>query len=320
MTKVDPLVTVLLPAYNAEAYINDSVDSVLAQTFSDFELLVINDGSNDKTGDLLEQYTDERVRLVHQENMGLVKTLNKGVGLAKGKYIARFDADDICYPDRFQKQIDFLLANPDYVIIGGDADYTDEHNNFIFKFDIGWYNDDEIRGTNFKYCTFVHSSVMVLKQAIIDAGGYNERAITFEDHLLWKNIANYGKLKNINEPLIRVRFNPASVTIDEKWRGKEFAAMKERSIANGDISDTDYEFLVKTLKEQDFSEYKKASYHSMLGKKFLWNQHRPKVAREHLRIAMKMMPNKLEPYVLYIISFLPDKWVKHLYNFAKSRK
>ncbi len=319
MNKADPLVTVLLPAYNAEDYINDSVDSVLQQTFTDFELLVINDGSTDRTGELLEAYNDERMTVVHQENMGLVKTLNKGIGLAKGKYIARFDADDICYPDRFKKQIDFLTQNPEYIIVGGDADYTDEHNNFIFRFYIGQYEDEEIRATGFKHCSFVHSSVMVLKQALIDAGGYNERAITFEDHLLWRKISEFGKLKNIKEPLIRVRFNPASVTIDEKWRGKDFAAMKRRSITNGDVTDEDYKFLVRTLKEQDFTEYKKASYHSMLGKKYLWNQHKPAVARDHLRIAMKMMPNKPEPYLLYIISYLPSSWVKHLYNFAKSR-
>lgn len=320
MNNNTPLVTVLMPAYNAEPYINASVDSVLNQTYKDFELLIINDGSKDKTREILESYSDSRIKLVHQENMGLVKTLNKGIELASGKYIARFDADDICYPERLQKQMDFLTKNPDYILVGSEADYTDEYDNFIFTYRFSLYENDEIQSAGFKQCPFIHSSVTLSKDAIIKAGKYSEKAITFEDHLLWSRIAEYGKVKNLHEPLIRVRFNPDSVTIDEKWRGREFIDLKQRSIKNGEVSDEDLKLLKTILANQNFTEYKKASYHGMLGKKFLWNQHNPKKARQHLRVAMKMMPGKLEPYLLYILSYMPASLVKQLYKFAKSKQ
>lgn len=319
MNSNTPLVTVLMPAYNAEPYINSSVDSVLSQTYKDFELLIINDGSKDKTHEILESYSDSRIKLVHQENMGLVKTLNKGIDLAKGKYIARFDADDICYPERLEKQMKFLTENPDYILVGSEADYTDEYDNFIFTYRFSVYDNDEIKAANFKECPFIHSSVTVLKEAFTKAGKYNDRAITFEDHLLWSRMSQYGKMRNMPEPLIRVRFNPDSVTIDEKWRGKEFIDLKQRSIKSGEVSDEDFQLLKTILANQNFTEYKKASYHSMLGKKFLWNQHNPKKARQHLRVAMKLMPGKPEPYLLYILSYMPGSWVKQLYKFAKSK-
>lgn len=310
-------VTVLLPAYNAAAYIREAVDSIMAQTFKNFELLIINDGSTDGTGEILEQYNDPRIRLVHQPNMGLIKTLNKGLELAQGKYIARFDADDVCYPERLEEQVAFLNAHPDYVLIGSEADYMDEKGNFIFRFQFRQYEDDEIRAAGFVDCPVIHASVMFVKQAVIDAGGYNDRAITFEDHLLWKQLVAFGKIKNVHKPWIKVRFNIDSVTIDEKWRGKEFIDLKQRSIQSGYVTDEDFALLKKILKEQNFTAYKKGAYYSMMGKKFLWNQHNPRVAREYLRMAMNTMPGKVEPYLLYALSFLPEKLVSFIYKQAK---
>jgi glycosyltransferase involved in cell wall biosynthesis len=317
MSEHIPEITVLMPAYNAGPYIREAVDSVLSQTYRDFELMIINDGSNDDTREILESYTDPRIKLVHQENMGLVKTLNKGLSLIKSKYVVRFDADDVCYPHRFQEQYDFLKANPDYVLVGGEADYMDEHGNFIFLYKFKEYEDEEIKAAAFRECPFIHSSVMFVRQAVIDAGGYNPRAITFEDHLLWHNLAAYGKMKNMHHPLIKVRFNPESVTIDEKWRGQEFIDLKQRSIKNGDVSDADYRLLKDILQKQNFIAYKKAAYHSMLGKKFLWNQHKPALARQHLSKAISIMPRKAEPYMLYLLSFFPAAFIDALYKKAK---
>ena len=105
-----PPVTVLLPVYNAAPYLREAVDSVLAQTFTDYELLIINDGSTDDTANILASYKDERITIVTQQNIGLIATLNKGLSIAKGKYVARFDADDVCYPDRLKLQYDFLIC------------------------------------------------------------------------------------------------------------------------------------------------------------------------------------------------------------------
>ncbi len=314
-----PPVTVLLPVYNAGNYVAEAIQSVLQQDFSNFELLIINDGSTDSSASVIAQFHDPRIRVIHQENKGLVATLNRGLDLAKGRYIARFDADDVCYPHRLGLQFSFLEEHPDYVLVGSEADYMDETGKHIFTYKFQQYEDEGIRADNFIHCPVIHAAVMFRKQAVLDAGGYNPRAITFEDHLLWRNLAAFGKMKNLPLPLIKVRFNPNSVTIDEKWRGKEFIKLKRESIERGYLTDEEFAKLQQILKSQDFTEYKKAAYYSMIGKKFLWNDYRPKDARRYLKRAMVAIPNKPEPYLLYLLSFLPQEWIQFIYNKAKGQ-
>jgi len=317
---MEPLITVLMPAYNAAAYIKEAVDSVLSQSYKDFELLIINDGSTDETPSILDSYHDHRVRVVHQANIKLIKTLNKGLVLARGKWIARFDADDICYPNRLEMQIKFLQEHPDHILVGSDADYLDEEGNYLFTFKNNLYSDDEIKATEFRTCPVIHSSVMYLKDAVVKAGAYNELAISFEDHLLWLDLARLGKLANLPIPLIKVRFNPSSVTMDAKWRGREFNDIKERSIKKGFITDEDAARIKSILLKQDVKKYQQASYNSLIAKKYLWNQSDKTKARRHLRKAISAFPYKSEPYLLYLLSFLPEKVIKLLYKKVKNIK
>jgi glycosyltransferase involved in cell wall biosynthesis len=310
-------VTVLLPVYNAAPYIREAVDSVLAQTYKDFELLIINDGSTDGSKEILESYNDSRIRLIHQPNMGLIKTLNKGLELAQGKYIARFDADDVCYPERLQEQVDFLNTHPDYVLIGSEADYMDDEGNFLFRYKFKYYEDEEIRAAGFVICPAIHSAVMFLKEKVILAGGYDDHAVTFEDHLLWRDLAEYGKIKNVHKAWIKVRFNAGSATVDEKWRGPVFRDIKYRSIAQGHITEEDSVKLKELLAKQNFKKFKDAAYYSMIGKKYLWNRHEPKRARENIVKSIKLMPTKPEPYLLYVLSFFPEKLITAIYNKKK---
>src|SRR4030088_1747169 len=120
-----PKITVLMPVYNAGKYIRDAIDSVLSQTFSDFELLIINDGSTDDAEKIIESFNDPRISVINQSNKGIAIALNTGLQLARAPYIARFDADDICYEDRLKVQYRFITANPEYIIAGSAADYID---------------------------------------------------------------------------------------------------------------------------------------------------------------------------------------------------
>src|SRR4051812_32189612 len=126
-------VTVLMSAYNTEMYISEAIHSVLNQTFTDFELLIVNDGSTDKTMEIIQTFKDPRIILVNQPNGGVSKALNNGLHHAKAKFIARFDSDDICYPERLQVQYDFMQENPDYVLCGSSADYIDKNGEYIFS-------------------------------------------------------------------------------------------------------------------------------------------------------------------------------------------
>ena len=116
---MSPVITVLLPTYNAAAWLGAAIDSLLHQSYRDFELLVIDDGSTDRTPSLLNTYKDDRIRVLrHEHNSGLIASLNHGIDVAKGKFIARMDADDICMPQRFERQLLFLKTHPEVSICG----------------------------------------------------------------------------------------------------------------------------------------------------------------------------------------------------------
>lgn len=113
-----PTISVILPAYNAERFLREAIDSILKQTFCDFELIVLNDGSTDRTEEIILSYTDPRIRYIKNDtNLKLIKTLNKGIDLARGKYIARMDADDISLPNRFEKEVAYLEGRPDVAVV-----------------------------------------------------------------------------------------------------------------------------------------------------------------------------------------------------------
>ncbi|MCG9494124.1 glycosyltransferase family 2 protein [Acinetobacter lactucae] len=209
------LVSVVLPAYNAELYLKEAIDSVLAQTCTDFELIILNDGSVDRTEEIILSYSDSRIVYVkNEQNLGLIGTLNKGINLAKGKYIARMDADDICLPERFEKQINFLENNNDYIICGTAAYrfYSNYNlNNNIFRVP---KSDELIRLKMLFNSPFIHPSIM-MRSSIV-----KEKMLNFdiqykyaEDYKFWSQLLKYGKAYNLQEKLLYYRLTPNSQTV-----------------------------------------------------------------------------------------------------------
>lgn len=199
-----PLISVLLPIYNAELYLKESIDSILNQTYTNFELLLLNDGSTDKSEEICLSYTDKRIKYLKHNNIGLAATLNKGISLSLGKYIARQDNDDISLPTRFEKQILFLENNPDVYLLGTCAKiFSNKEPNYgyhnhptlpaILKFDLLFDNP------------FVHSSVMFLKTKVLEIGCYQLSRDYYEDHNLWSRFSFVGKVANLPEQLINYR-------------------------------------------------------------------------------------------------------------------
>lgn len=312
-------ITVLLPVYNAAAYIAEAIDSVLAQTFTDFELLILNDGSTDATSDIIRKYNDKRIVVIHQTNQGIAAALNTGIKHAKANYIARFDADDICVPDRLQKQYDFLAANPGYIVIGSAVDYMDEAGNYIFTFDPPYKTNEAINSMPYSLCPFIHSSVAFRKNAVADIG-YNELAHSFEDHMLWRKILNRGKMHNLSETLVKVRLNPASFTMDERKRPAAFHAIKDKALKSGTISKEDGDKLLKLIRDQNGSASKRAAYYNLLAKKFLWNNYQPAKARANIRRALQINKFDLHGYFLWLLSFLPQNTIAGIYTRFGSSK
>lgn len=312
-------VTVLLPTYNAGPYLREAVDSILAQTWKDFEFLVINDGSKDNTDEILASYDDPRMKIVNQQNKGLITTLNEGIMMASGDIIARMDADDICLPERLRTQLDFLARHPDYVLVGSEAEIMDKDGNYLMPLvPIGHTHEEIVSKINDKV-PFIHPCVTFRKDAVIKAGLYPRNAIDFEDHLLWKNLLKVGKVCNLHDVLLKVRFNPESVTIDERWRGKEFIDIRRRSIINGVVSDEDATALKALMASQNFKEYRQASYYSMIAKKYLWNNPNSTIARQNLAESLRHYPKNPGTYLLYAFSFVPAPARKFIYKLLKKQ-
>ena len=209
---VSPGISVLMPAYNAEAYLRVAVDSVLAQSFRDFELIVVDDASTDRTWEILGEYVkaDARVKaLRNAANVKIAVTLNRGIEAAVGRYIARMDADDWSYPDRLEKQFAFMESRPAVVLSGGTIEICDEKLTPTNKRRYP-RADAEIRKRIFYFSPFCHPAIICRSDALRKAGGYNERLEVAQDYDLYFRIGRFGEFANLDDCIHRLRTHAGS--------------------------------------------------------------------------------------------------------------
>ena len=206
-----PALSVLMSVYNGAAYLQQAVDSILAQTFTDFEFIIINDGSTDETAVLLSQFTDPRLRIVHQENIGLTRSLNRGIALATGRYIARMDADDVAWPGRFAAQAAFLDAHPEVVLLGTAYRHVDTARHRSIDIFPPTTNAD-IRRALLTENPICHSSAMMRRAALTAVGGYNEAFYYVQDYELWSRLAASGQVANLAEVLQTRHYHPQNLS------------------------------------------------------------------------------------------------------------
>jgi hypothetical protein len=209
----EPKVSVVLPVYNCPDYVGEAIESILKQTMADFELIVIDDGSKDNSLAVIKQYTDKRIWIFTQENQGLARTLNKGIGFAKGRYIARQDQDDISLPERFAKQVKILDANPDCALVATWAEIWQGRSRTTRTLSHP-SNQSKIKFELLFDSQFVHSSVMFRKEAVEQVGLYptDKNREPPEDYELWSRLARKYTLSNIPEVLQIYRELPESIS------------------------------------------------------------------------------------------------------------
>lgn len=210
-----PRVTVLMPVFNGTRYLAEAIDSILTQTFNDFELLIVDDGSTDDSRAIVEVCPDPRIRLVCNDgNRGLIYSLNRGISLARGEYIARMDADDICLPERLEQQVALLDADPDLAAVGTPVMFIDCAGTAC-----GAWKDDrrtpgwpEIRRRLPRANCLAHPG-MTVRRSIMTAYGYDPRRKGAEDYDLWLRMAaNNLRISKTAQPLLLYRRNPTSIT------------------------------------------------------------------------------------------------------------
>ncbi len=211
-----PKITVLMSVYNGEKFLKESIDSILTQTFEHFEFIIINDGSTDRSLDIIKSYKDSRIKLINNSvNVGLTKSLNYGLTVAIGEFIARQDSDDISYPTRFEKQIKYLNENKDIVLLGTQAKIIDSRGE-LKRIPIGWVKpleQTEIKWICMFDSPFIHSSVMMRRKIIWDNySGYDNNYRTSQDYELWSRVVYENKCENLNEQLISFRFTTNSIS------------------------------------------------------------------------------------------------------------
>lgn len=203
-----PKVTVLMPVYNVALYVAEAIESILNQTYSDFELLIINDGSTDSTSEEVFKFSDSRIRFVeNDQNIGLANTLNRGIDLARGEYIARMDGDDISLPERLRKQVAILDTHPDIDICGAGYRFFGAKNYDVIY---PQYHEEIKAGLLFGCCMIIP---LFRRESIIDAKlRYEQNFFPAEDYRFWTCCVLQLKMYNIQETLFHYRMHPTQVS------------------------------------------------------------------------------------------------------------
>ncbi|ATP58493.1 hypothetical protein CPT03_19505 [Pedobacter ginsengisoli] len=231
---MNPKITVFMAAYNAASYIQESIQSILDQTFENFELLIVNDGSTDETVVVINSFKDSRIRLIHNDkNRGLTYTRNVVLNEAKGEYIAILDSDDVAITNRLELQYNFFQEHPEYALCGGHGSVIDEASKPVvdnrFTVPIG---PDKIKMTLLFQNTFINSTVMYKTTVLKELNGYNDYAPA-EDYELFIRLSDKYPVANLDTILVKYRIHGSNTSILQSETGRlKVRSIKEKQLTN----------------------------------------------------------------------------------------
>ena len=209
-----PLVSVVMPVYNGIPYLPEAIRSILSQSFSDFEFIIINDGSTDDSEKVISEFNDKRIIYIKNEiNLGLIESLNKGIRIAKGKYIARMDADDVAYSNRLELQVQKFSLNPNAMVVGSDYLLMKRNSTKHIK---NKDDSDYNKAVLFFSTCFCHPTVMMRNIFGEKNVFYDKKYIHAEDYKLWVDIYAYGDFLNVNHALLKYRSHESQISTKNK--------------------------------------------------------------------------------------------------------
>lgn len=209
--KADIEISVIMSVYNDEVYVREAIDSILSQTFQEFEFIIVDDGSSDNSAKVIKSYDDDRIIFIEQENNGLTKSLNKTIKVARGRYIARMDSDDVSVKERLQKQFEFLESHKEYALVGTNVLKIDDNSEEIER-NFTKNSDEDIRKTFKSRNCIAHGSVMINKTLVGDDVFYDESFKYAQDYQLWTKLASKHKVANLMEHLYKLRIHNQSIS------------------------------------------------------------------------------------------------------------
>ncbi len=246
---MNPLVSIIMPVYNGEKYLREAIDSILNQTYRNFEFIIVNDGSIDKSEEIIQSYTDSRIRYFKNEkNIGLDATLNNAFTIAKGEYVARMDCDDLSHHMRLEKQVEFMESHLDYDLVGSQYINIDSSRKPC-EIVAQAQDSDEIKYAIQSVNCFCHGSVMfrtsfLRKYSIF----YNHEYSPYEDYELWTRIAQMTKVKNLPEVLYAYMINPQGMYLTQYKEMIEGPKRLQKPLqAEMELPQLNYSFIKKLL-------------------------------------------------------------------------
>lgn len=311
-------VSVIMSVYNGEKYLKEAIDSILGQTYGNFELIIIDDGSTDRSRDIINSYSDRRIRLiVNEANIGLTRSLNRALEHACGEFIARHDSDDVSMPERFERQVAYLKSHPDVAVVGTGAHIIDESGRMTSKLTAAENADSDISNSN----TLIHSTVMFRKSVITGLGGYDVTFRYAQDYDLWLRVSKQHRLANISDPLNQYRVHNGSISlskVDEQlcydilakknWGGTTDQRLLEDIRHNG----------IKALgshlnKEERLYYHRTKAFHYV-------QSGRMGMARREFKHVFKLRPYDFRNICMYILSYPGKNAVNAFYYLARDIK
>ena len=246
-----------MSVFNGERWLSEAIQSVLDQTFTDFEFLIVNDGSTDGSIEIINQFADQdcRIRILDKSNTGLSDSLNTGIERASGEWIARIDADDLCEPQRLAKQIELVRADKDLVLVGTGLTLIDQHGleGKVYQFPV--QHKHLVKQLTGRGRFFAHSSAMYKTVVVRELGGYRNKLSRAEDHDLWLSLSERGKIGCVRASLVYIRKHTDQISHDDGGR---------RQVVDANIArmaywsrQMQYEDLLDGMSDSRFAEFRK---------------------------------------------------------------
>ncbi len=245
-------ISVLLPVYNAGSTLNLAIESILVQDFADFEFLIIDDGSTDRSPETIREYAerDPRIRAVfHQSNFGLAKTLNEGIRAAEGEFVARMDQDDEALPHRLRTQYLFMKSRPTIAVAGSYVFHMGKQKSRDRLVRLPITPSEIVKTFKHENCIY-HPSVMFRREQIIGLGGYRSEFKNAEDYDLWLRVSQRYRIANIPVALLRYRFSIDGMTLGRKWEQLYYVLLAQVCHEHSDTDFREAELFAQRQQEQ----------------------------------------------------------------------
>lgn len=302
-----PRVSVILPVWNGEPFLAAAIQSVLAQTFRSLELIIIDDGSTDGTAAIAQEYArrDGRVVLLRTEHGGLSHALNAGIAAARGRYVARMDADDVSLPARLMKQVAYLDHHPECVVLGAGVEVIDENGAAVGETTFAETHETITAALIGGRSPLAHPTVVMRREALVAAGGYDSARYPSEDFDLWMKLAEMGKLANLSEPLLQYRRHQSALSVRDR--------AKQMAMTTRIVNETRHRLGLRPLRTRflEGGRSHAARYHFDCARFALVGGRRLDAAR-HARVSIGSDPFYLEAWGALAACLLPRRAVRYM--------